>query len=178
MNTNFHFWFDSKFTQLYIHPVSLKMNLTIFEEQITTVLYADPEDSKTKNHYSALYKSVAPPIEDTIFVKLIGMNFGDFWSNTHEEPDLNLYEFVFILSSGKKISSCTGGLLIENINANFIHHSLSGLVDAKRELDNLEIERFYIIADKKIISTKHITQHPIEYICGLFIPEIYGDDLT
>jgi len=172
---NIHFCYNPDHSKFHIDPVKPKMRLSLFDEKITQVLLAIPNDVDgipESTVYDNLYGKSAPPIETTIYKGLIGMPFIKFLAMPKEEPERNLYEYQFMLESGKKIISILDGLLIENVNTDFINLTLTNLLGKPININGWQPNRFYLIVDGIIQPTQHTTDETIGYICGGFMPEL------
>ena len=172
---NIHFWYNADHSQLHIDPVEVRMKLPMFDEKIVEVLLAIPNDVDgitESTVYNNLYGKSAPPIETTMYKGLIGMSFIDFLSIPLEEPERNLYEYQFILESGKKVTNLLDGLMFENVNSEIINISISKLIGTSININGWQPNRFYLIVDGIIQPTQHKTKDTFGYICGQFMPEI------
>lgn len=163
---NIYFWFNADYSGLYLDPLLKSMSLPIFKDSIKEVILAIPNN---RNEQSFDARQPESQLEKTIYNNLIGMKYGQFL----EMPERNLYEYVFILSSGIKISNLGYGLLMENASLEFINLSLGSILENNFKANHWDSNRFYRILDGVIQPTEHFTDDAIQYICGLFIPEIF-----
>jgi hypothetical protein len=172
---NIHFWYNANHTQLCIHPVEVRMELPMFDEKITEVLLAIPNDVEGVQEspvYKNLYTKSARPIETTMYKGLIGMSLIKFLGMPKEEPVRNLYEYQFMLESGKKVTNMVDGLVFENVTTDIINLSISNLMGTSININGWQPNRFYLIVDGIIQPTQHTTKDTFGYIYGLFMPEI------
>lgn len=172
---NIHFWYNADHTKLHIDPVKPRMKLPMFDEKIVEVLLAIPNDVDgipESTVYDNLYGKSAPPIETTMFKGLIGMPFIKFLAMPLEEPERNLYEYQFILESGKKVTNLLDGLMFENVSTEIINLTISKLIGTSIDINGWQPNRFYLIADGIIQPTQHTTEDTFGYICGQFMPEL------
>ncbi len=172
---NTHFWYNADHTKLHIDPVKPRMKLPMFDEKIVEVLLAIPNDVDgipESTVYDNLYGKSAPPIETTMYKGLIGMPFIKFLAMPLEEPERNLYEYQFILESGKKVTNLLDGLMFENVSTEIINISIGNLIGTSIDINGWQPNRFYLILDGIIQPTQHTTEDTFGYICGQFMPEL------
>ena len=174
MENDCYFWFNANHTSLYIDPLLTSMGLSIFDDSITQVLLAVPSQ-RDGNGTSSAFDSRNPmsQIEDTIYNNLIGMKYGQFLDMPREMSERNLYEYQLILSSGIKIRNLGSGLLMTDISLEFINLSLGSILENNFNSKHWDANRFYRILDGVIQPTEHFTDNAMQYICGLFSPEIF-----
>jgi len=84
----------------------------------------------------------------------------------------NLYEYQFMLESGKKVTNMVDGLVFENVTTDIINLSISNLMGTSININGWQPNRFYLIVDGIIQPTQHTTKDTFGYIYGLFMPEI------
>jgi hypothetical protein len=172
---NIHFWYNPDHTKLHIDPVEANMKLPMLEEKITQVLLAIPNDVDgipESTIYDTLYAKSAPPIETTMYSGLIGMPLMEFLAMPMDQPERNLYEYQFLLESGKKVTNLLDGLMFENVSTAVINLSISNLMGTSININGWQPNRFYLIVDGIIQPTQHTTEETFGYICVQFMPEL------
>jgi hypothetical protein len=149
----------------------LSYHLTLFDDKIIRVIRAIPNNWQGQDIIDELtYNTI--PIETTVFAPLIGMRFGKFYAMPTIEPEKNLYEYEFLLSSGIRVSSIGDGILLENTDLEYINLMISNILLKQVSVNGWEPSRFYHIIDRVIKPTKHVSEDGVNYVLGLFMPEV------
>lgn len=166
-----YIWFNADHSQLYIDPAISNLSIPIFKDIIVDITraIANNEQNESIKGYGT-----QKPVDQTIYHKLIGMRFGEYYSQPRSIPWRDIYEFEFSLNSGRIVCNLGNGLLTENTSTDFINSTLSILLHKPINVNEWEAQRFYSIENGALKPTKHVTDNAIGYLVELRAPEILG----
>ena len=166
MKHDCYFWYSKDFTSFYIAPLRLDMNLPIFNEKISGAELLVPNDT---DKLPVIYPYGPDRIENTPYNRLIGHSYRHFLRTCYKD----LYEYRINLTNGMVLSNIGDGVYIKNTTKAFINLCIFKLMGTSINIADWQAERFYQVQDAVVQPTEHVTSEPVNYICGLFIPEIF-----
>ena len=168
----YYIWFNINFTKLYVSNKS-RLNARHFGKEIIKDVRLIVPSYSTKNEelvaFNNLYNHSKTTLKDTIYNNFIGMTWLEF-SNPITNPLFSeIYEYTLIFDSAKSIHNVGGrGVIIEG---GLSMSSINEILEI--EITQLETYIFYKVTEKDVCPTKHLTRVCIDYICGLFIKELF-----